>query len=38
MGIATDSSREIYSKLEVLRDLEPRVRELMDVHERKREL
>jgi acyl-[acyl-carrier-protein] desaturase len=38
MGIATDSSREIYSKLEVLRDLEPRVRELMDIHERKREL
>jgi acyl-[acyl-carrier-protein] desaturase len=38
MGIATDSAREIYSKLEVLRDLEGRVRELMEIHERKREL
>jgi acyl-[acyl-carrier-protein] desaturase len=38
MGIATDPARELYSKLEVLRDLEPRVRELMEIHERKREL
>jgi acyl-[acyl-carrier-protein] desaturase len=38
MGIATDSARELYSKLEVLHDLEDRVRELMDIHERKREL
>jgi acyl-[acyl-carrier-protein] desaturase len=38
MGIATDPARELYSKLEVLQDLEPRVRELMDIHERKREL
>jgi acyl-[acyl-carrier-protein] desaturase len=38
MGIATDPARELYSKLEVLHDLEERVRELMEVHERKREL
>src|SRR6476469_5840546 len=38
MGIAADPGREVYSKLEVLRDLEPRVRELMEIHERKREL
>jgi len=38
MGIITDSARELYSKLEVLQDLETRVRELMENHERKREL
>jgi acyl-[acyl-carrier-protein] desaturase len=38
MGILTDSARELYSKLEVLQDLETRVRELMENHERKREL
>src|ERR1700704_2884293 len=38
MGIATEPARELYSKLEVLQDLEPKVRELMEVHERKREL
>jgi acyl-[acyl-carrier-protein] desaturase len=38
MGIATDSARELYSKLEVLHDLEAKVRELMEAHERKREL
>ena len=38
MGIATDPGREIYSKIEVLQDLEDKVRELMEVHERKREL
>lgn len=38
MGILTDSARELYTKLEVLQDLETRVRELMENHERKREL
>jgi acyl-[acyl-carrier-protein] desaturase len=38
MGIATEPARELYSKLEVLQDLEPKVRELMEIHERKREL
>jgi acyl-[acyl-carrier-protein] desaturase len=38
MGILTDSARELYTKLEVLQDLEARVRELMESHERKREL
>jgi acyl-[acyl-carrier-protein] desaturase len=34
----TDAAREIWSKVEVLQDLEGTVRELMEVHERKREL
>jgi acyl-[acyl-carrier-protein] desaturase len=38
MGIATEPARELYSKLEVLQDLEEKVRELMETHERKREL
>jgi acyl-[acyl-carrier-protein] desaturase len=38
MGIATEPERELYSKLEVLQDLEEKVRELMEIHERKREL
>ncbi|HEY3011495.1 MAG TPA: acyl-ACP desaturase, partial [Gemmatimonadales bacterium] len=38
MGIATTPARELYSKLEVLQDLEDKVRELMEIHERKREL
>ena len=38
MGIATDPTRELYSKIEVLQDLEDIVRELMEIHERKREL
>jgi acyl-[acyl-carrier-protein] desaturase len=38
MGTATEPSRELYSKLEVLQDLEEKVRELMETHERKREL
>jgi acyl-[acyl-carrier-protein] desaturase len=38
MGIATESTRELYSKLEVLQDLEEKVHELMETHERKREL
>jgi acyl-[acyl-carrier-protein] desaturase len=38
MGIATEPERELYSKLEVLQDLEEKVRELMETHERKREL
>ena len=29
MGIATDPARELYSKLEVLQDLEEKVRELI---------
>jgi acyl-[acyl-carrier-protein] desaturase len=33
-----ESARELASKFEVLKDLEPRVRELMDRHEQKREL
>jgi acyl-[acyl-carrier-protein] desaturase len=38
MGILTDPARELHSKIEVLEDLEETVRELMEVHERKREL
>ena len=38
MGILTDPARELHSKIEVLEDLEDTVRELMEVHERKREL
>jgi acyl-[acyl-carrier-protein] desaturase len=38
MGVLTDSERELHSKIEVLEDLEDTVRELMEVHERKREL
>ncbi len=37
MGV-TDSARELASKFEVLKDLEEKVREMMAVHERKREL
>lgn len=35
---ATAAGRDLESKIEVLRDLEPIVQELMEVHERKREL
>jgi acyl-[acyl-carrier-protein] desaturase len=38
MGIVTDPARELHSKIEVLEDLEDTVRDLMDIHERKREL
>jgi acyl-[acyl-carrier-protein] desaturase len=38
MGIATEPTREIHSKIEVLQDLEEKVQELMEAHERKREL
>src|SRR3954471_11132022 len=38
MGIATDPARELALKIEVLKDLEEPVRELMENHERKREL
>ena len=38
MGIVTDPARELHSKIEVLEDLEDTVRDLMEVHERKREL
>lgn len=38
MGITTDSERELATKIEVLKDLEDRVRELMESHERKRDL
>jgi acyl-[acyl-carrier-protein] desaturase len=38
MGVLTDSERELHSKIEVLEDLEDTVRELMEAHERKREL
>ncbi|MEP6473395.1 MAG: acyl-ACP desaturase [Gemmatimonadota bacterium] len=37
MGI-TDAMRDLHSKVEVLRDLEPKVEELMAAHERKRPL
>ena len=37
MGL-TASARELWSKVDVLKDLEPRVKELMDAHEQKREL
>jgi acyl-[acyl-carrier-protein] desaturase len=38
MGLATEPTRELYSKIEVLQDLEEKVQELMEIHERKREL
>jgi len=38
MGIITDPSHELAVKFEVLKDLEGRVRELMESHERKRDL
>ncbi|MBA3345236.1 MAG: acyl-ACP desaturase [Gemmatimonadales bacterium] len=38
MGITTDPERELATKIEVLKDLEDRVRELMESHERKRDL
>jgi acyl-[acyl-carrier-protein] desaturase len=38
MGLATEPTRELYSKIEVLQDLEEKVKELMEIHERKREL
>jgi acyl-[acyl-carrier-protein] desaturase len=38
MDTPRQSTNEIASKIEVLRDLEDRVRELMEAHERKREL
>jgi len=38
MGLVTEPTRELYSKIEVLQDLEDKVQELMEVHERKREL
>jgi acyl-[acyl-carrier-protein] desaturase len=38
MGITTDPSPELAVKVEVLTDLEDRVRELMEGHERKRDL
>ena len=34
----TEAARQLFSKIEVLKDLEPKVRELMRVHEQKREL
>jgi acyl-[acyl-carrier protein] desaturase len=34
----TDTARELFSKVEVLRDLEQRVHDLMEAHERKRTL
>jgi acyl-[acyl-carrier-protein] desaturase len=37
MGIS-EAAREVWSKVEVLQDLEETVRELMEAHERKREL
>ncbi len=38
MGITTDPSQELAVKIEVLKDLEGTVRELMESHERKRDL
>src|ERR687898_520782 len=38
MGLATEPTRELYSKIELLQDLEEKVQELMEIHERKREL
>ena len=38
MGITTDPSQELAVKVEVLKDLEGRVRELMEAHERKRDV
>jgi acyl-[acyl-carrier-protein] desaturase len=34
----TEAARQLFSKIEVLKDLEPKVRELMQIHEQKREL
>jgi len=36
--VITDAERDLAAKMEVLRDMEDRVRELMESHERKREL
>ncbi len=38
MGTVTEAERELHTKIEVLRDMEGRVKELMETHERKREL
>ena len=38
MGIAPDPAQELALKIDVLRDLEESVRELMESHERKREV
>jgi len=38
MGIAPDPASELALKIEVLRDLEEPVRELMETHERKRDV
>ncbi len=38
MGITTDPSHDLAVKVEVLKDLEERVRELMEAHERKRDV
>ena len=38
MGIAPDPAQELALKIDVLRDLEEPVRELMESHERKREV
>jgi acyl-[acyl-carrier-protein] desaturase len=38
MGITTDPSHDLAVKVEVLKDLEGRVRELMEAHERKRDV
>jgi len=38
MGIITDPSHDLAVKVEVLKDLEGRVRELMEAHERKRDV
>ena len=38
MGITTDPSNELAVKVEVLKDLEERVRDLMEAHERKRDV
>jgi acyl-[acyl-carrier-protein] desaturase len=38
MTTAADPARELLSKIEVLQDLEDKVHELMEIHERKREL
>ena len=32
MGLATEPTRELYSKIEVLQDLEEKVQELMEIH------
>jgi acyl-[acyl-carrier protein] desaturase len=36
--IVTDTERDLAAKMEVLRDMEDRVREMMETHERKREV